>query len=80
MVDMIHRALGVLIHEMLTGKPPFGYEGPELPQRILKGIYPPPTDESDAARRPTGQGSESQRSCFDTGNVAGPESFLPIVR
>lgn len=35
----INRALGILVHEMLTGEPPFGYEGgDELLQRIVAGL------------------------------------------
>lgn len=33
------RALGILVHEMVTGEPPFGYGGgDELFQRIVAGL------------------------------------------
>lgn len=33
-----YRALGILIHEMLNGEPPFGYGGDGLLQRIVGGL------------------------------------------
>ncbi|CAN0156305.1 unnamed protein product [Scytosiphon promiscuus] len=31
-------SLGILIHEMLNGEPPFGYKADDLPQRITAGL------------------------------------------
>ena len=52
-----NRALGILIHEMLTGEPPFGYGGgDELMQLIVAGL-PGFDSAGDAAN----EGSEGPR-------------------
>lgn len=61
------RALGILVHEMVNGEPPFGYGGDDLTQRITAGL---PRD------TPPGPG---EREDEDYRNVDEPK-VLPIVR
>lgn len=69
------RALGILIHEMLTGEPPFGYGGgDDLLTRISAGL--PDDDDGDNNADP-GKTRVEDGAAEETGQSA---SFLPIVR
>lgn len=75
------RALGVLIHEMFTGEPPFGYGGDDLPQRIVAGL--PRTREAVAAvgkPDPVGREAESRDGLSEADGGLDQAPFLPIVR
>lgn len=83
------RALGILIHEMLHGEPPFGYGGPDLPRRIAAGLpkdtrtatcTAAPGDATPhlAENLPTAR-SDTDDSSNKDGNTDG-RHFLPIVR
>lgn len=79
------RALGILIHEMCTGEPPFGYGGDELPHRITAGL--PREASSKGVMTRAGTASDLDNPGANTFNEenTGKEGsderrFLPIVR
>lgn len=61
---------------MLTGEPPFGYGGTDLPQRILSGIS---QTESTTAHSSAGHALVSQSNSRET-ELAREDQFLSIVR
>ena len=79
------RALGILIHEMLNGEPPFGYGGDDLPHRIAAGLPKQGNPNVAAPCRdafhpeehvPTAQSDTDGSTDGDTYDG----TFLPIVR
>lgn len=78
----LYRALGILIHEMLTATPPFGYHGGEdLQRRIAAGIPSrrgsSEANEGDKEKERGTMHSETTRTDRE---VDATTYYLPIVR
>lgn len=76
------RALGILIHEMLHGEPPFGYNADDLPQKITAGLPRETRSSEDVSVKATGDPVDSGVTArYDVGGEGSDKpEFLPIVR
>lgn len=70
------RALGILIHEMVAGEPPFGYGGDGLLARISAGL---PNGRGSANLGKTRVEDLSGEERSETGTTTDQIAFLPIV-